>query len=74
MWHALWRGRAVAAAQALQVTPPQQTRQDCRACPSTAAVTQARQAATPSRPTATQNVDTLWTAAYDYMTTPKLLH
>ena len=60
-----------------QSTPPHQTRQDCRACQSTAAAaTQARQAATPSRPTAhtqrrctmytTQNVNTLWTAAlYD---------
>ena len=36
-----------------QFTPPHQTRQDCRACLSTAAAaTQARQAATPSRPTA----------------------
>jgi len=36
-----------------QFTPPLQTRQDCRACLSTAAAaTQARQAATPSRPTA----------------------
>ena len=36
-----------------QLTPPHQTRQDRRACLSTAAVaTQARQAATPSRPTA----------------------
>jgi len=35
-----------------QFTPPHQTRQDCRACLSTAAVTQARQTATPSRPTA----------------------
>ena len=35
-----------------QFTPPYQTRQDCRACQSTAAATQARQAATLSRPTA----------------------
>ena len=36
-----------------QFTLPHQTRQDCRACQSTAAAaTQARQAATPSRPTA----------------------
>ena len=36
-----------------QFTPAHQTRQDCRACLSTAAAaTQARQAATPSRPTA----------------------
>ena len=38
-----------------QFTPPHQTRQDWRACLSTAtAATQARQAATPSRPTAMQ--------------------
>jgi len=37
----------------IQFTPPHQTRQDCRACLSTAAAaTQASQAATPSRPTA----------------------
>ena len=35
-----------------QFTLPHQSRQDCRACLSTAAATQARQAATPSRPTA----------------------
>ena len=33
-----------------QFIPPHQTRQDCRACLSTAAVTQARQKATPSPP------------------------
>jgi len=43
-----------------QFTPPHQTRQDWRACLSTAtAETQARQAATPSRPTAMQRHCTL---------------
>ena len=55
-----------------QFIPPHQTRQDCRACLSTAAVTQARQKATPSPPPdlphaatlhATQNVNTLWTVS-----------
>ena len=55
-----------------QFTPPHQTRQDCRAFLSTAAATQARQAATPNCPTAhTQRrctlakCNTLWTVAYD---------
>ena len=47
-----------------QFASPHQTRQNCRACQSTAAAaTQARQAATPSRPTAHvvrhENVNTL---------------
>jgi len=46
----------------LMFTPPRQTRQDCRACLSTAAAaTQARQAATPNRPTVhTQRRRTPW--------------
>ena len=58
-----------------QFTPPHRTRQDRRACLSAAAAaTQARQAATPSRPPdrphaatfyAAQNKNTPWTAAYD---------
>ena len=48
-----------------QFTPPQQTRQDYRACLSTAAA--AMQADRPHAATlyATQNVNTLWTVAYD---------
>jgi len=54
-----------------QFTPPHLTRQDRRACLSTAAAaTQAMQAATPDRPDAatmyaTHNVNMLWTFAYE---------
>ena len=49
-----------------QFTPAHQTRQDRSACQSTAAATQARQAATPSRPTAhTQRRCTLRKCKHD---------
>ena len=50
LWQKIWSLNTLIAI--VQFTPPHQIKQDCHACPSTAAATQARQSVTPSRPTA----------------------